>query len=140
MSLVTRSLKVKLSPQYICDRIYQSPSVSCLTSSTIHNLQMNRLVDQSLSISCSVVGVVPVYKGLDDQSLSISCSVVGAVPRLSSKSKQINYLALKTFFLLIDLRCDETPCYLVSLSHKKGCLLTVQPLIARTKKENQQSL
>ena len=27
---------------------------------------------------------------------------------------------MKTSRRLINLRCDETPCYLVSLSHKKG--------------------
>jgi len=34
------------------------------------------------------------------------------------------------------LICDVTgaSCHLVSLSHKKGCLLTAQPLIVRIKK------
>ena len=53
------------------------------------------------------------------------------IPRTS---KQINYLALKTSHRIINFRCDEVPCYLVSLSHEKGCLLTAQPLITWTKK------
>jgi len=72
--------------------------------------------------------------GLVDQSPSVSCSVVGTVPGLSSKSKQFNYLALKTSRRFINLWCDETPYHLVSLTHEKGCLLTAQPLIARIKK------
>ena len=48
---------------------------------------MSGLVDQSPSISCSVVGTVLDFwmSGLVDQSPSISCLVVGTVPRLPNK-------------------------------------------------------
>jgi len=72
--------------------------------------------------------------GLVDQSPRVSCSVVGTVPGLSSKPNKLITWLLKTSRRLINLRCDEAPCYLVSLSHKKECLLTAQPLIARIKK------
>jgi len=72
--------------------------------------------------------------GLVDQSLSISWSVVGTVPILSNELiKLITWLLKHCIAALI---CDLTgaSCHLVSLSHKKGCLLTAQPLIMWIKK------
>jgi len=72
--------------------------------------------------------------GLVDQFPSVLCSVVSTVPKLSNKPNKLITWLLKTSCRLTNLRCDEAPCYLVSLSHKKGCLLSAQPLITWIKK------
>ena len=93
-----------------------------------------------------------------DQSPSMSCSVVSTVPRMSNGqtgrpvpehvmlggrySPQVYHVCLTkspTFLLKkpyrrINVRCDRASCHIVRLLHKKVPLVTVQPLFAQSKK------
>jgi len=90
---------------------------------------------------------------LVDQSLSISCSVVGTVPRMLKRQTgrlvpehfmsicpKILLFFLKKCHRHINAQCDRASCHLVSLLHKKKSPRTVHPLIAGIKKGNQQLL
>ena len=74
----------------------------------------NRLVDQSPSRACSVVGAVNKYVMF----------VPPAAPLLFEKKA----------YLRINARCDRTSWHIVRLLRKKVRLVTGQPLFARSKK------
>jgi len=72
---------------------------------------------------------------LVDQSPSISCLVVGTVPRyIMSVWPRILLIFLKKLYRRINVRCDGASCHIVRLWHKKVRLVTVQPLFAQSKK------
>jgi len=75
---------------------------------------MGRLVDQSPSMSCSVVGTVPKY--------------------IMSVSPKVLLFFLKKHYRRINAQCDSPSCHIVRLLRKKVRLVTVQPLFAQFKK------
>jgi len=75
---------------------------------------MDRLVDQSPSMSCSVVSTVPKY--------------------IMSVSPKVLLFFLKKPYRRINARRDGASCHVVRLLCKKVRLVTVQPLFVRSKK------
>jgi len=100
--------------------------------------RMGRLVDQSLSMSCSVVGIVlRLSNGQTGRPVPEHVMLGG---RYSPQVYHVCLTKSPTFLLKkpyrhINVRCDRASYHIVRLLHKKVCLVTVQPLFARSKKK-----
>ena len=99
--------------------------------------RLGEVVGQSPSISCSVVGTVPGLSiGRTGRPVPEHIMLGG---RYSSRAYHVRLAEGRAFLLKksyrrINMQCDKASCHIVSLLHKKGRLLTVQPLFTRTKK------
>ena len=111
--------------------------------------QLSELVDQSPSVSCSVVGTVPSLSIVRTGRPVPERIVLGGryspqfvdwanwsvqSPSISCLSNQRSCLSFEKMYRRINVQCDGASCHIVSLLRKKGRVLTVQPLFARTKK------
>ena len=99
--------------------------------------RMDRLVNQSLSMSCSVVGtVLRMSNGQTGRPVPKHVMLGGWY------SPQVYHVyltksptfRLKKPYRRINVRCDRASYHIVRLLHKKVHLVTMQPLFARSKK------